>query len=147
MDASFPNGGSWPPNLIELYLGVLKKPMSEWGPQNFPTSLVTLTLSGGDVSSFSEDLLPSSLTRLGLYEFEELESISKGLQCLTSLQHLIIHQCPKMMHLPETLLPSLLSLHISESPKLEERCRRRGRGSYWPLISHIPCIKINFESI
>ncbi|KAJ0478820.1 hypothetical protein HanHA300_Chr13g0504131 [Helianthus annuus] len=47
-----------------------------------------------------------------------------------------------MKHLPETLLPSLLSLRILYGcPKLKERCE--GRGShYWPRISHIPCIYI-----
>ncbi|MFS7926351.1 putative leucine-rich repeat domain superfamily [Helianthus anomalus] len=29
----------WPPNLRSLEIGKLKKPFSEWGPQNFPTSL------------------------------------------------------------------------------------------------------------
>ncbi|MFS7925630.1 hypothetical protein Hanom_Chr04g00287301 [Helianthus anomalus] len=47
-----------------------------------------------------------------------------------------------MKHLPETLLPSLLSLRILYGcPKLKERSE--GRGShYWPRISHIPCIYI-----
>ncbi|KAJ9547018.1 hypothetical protein OSB04_019561 [Centaurea solstitialis] len=108
MDASFPRG-LWPPNLNSLGIGGFKKPMSEWGSQNFPTSLVTLGLYGGDVNSFSKlcDLLPTSLPRLWIIRFEKLESLSKGLQHLTSLQHLEI---TKMMHLPETLLPSLLSL-------------------------------------
>ncbi|KAM0069385.1 hypothetical protein Hdeb2414_s0001g00001151 [Helianthus debilis subsp. tardiflorus] len=45
------------------------------------------------------------------------------------------------MHLPDILLPSLLSLRIMECRKLEGRCSRR--GSYWSRISHIPCIRIN----
>ncbi|MFS7925463.1 putative leucine-rich repeat domain superfamily [Helianthus anomalus] len=38
IDASFPRG-LWPPNLCSLTTGGLKKPISEWGYQNFPPSL------------------------------------------------------------------------------------------------------------
>ncbi|KAK1418898.1 hypothetical protein QVD17_28049 [Tagetes erecta] len=46
MDASFPRG-FWPPKLQSLRVGKLNKPISEWGSQNFPTSLVQLYLYGG----------------------------------------------------------------------------------------------------
>ncbi|KAJ0850954.1 putative leucine-rich repeat domain superfamily [Helianthus annuus] len=166
MEASFPRG-IWPPNLCSLSIGKLKKPILEWGPQNFPTSLVNLRLFGGDdgVSSCSQLslLLPSSLTSLHIIKFEKLESVSMGLQhltslqvlsffnCrslkelshpqhLTSLQHLFIQECPNMMDLPEMILPSLLSLQIILCPKLKERWSKT--GSHWPLISHIPRIDI-----
>ncbi|KAJ0478504.1 putative leucine-rich repeat domain superfamily [Helianthus annuus] len=64
-------------------------------------------------------------------------------QRLTSLQHLTFSHCPKMMDLPEMLLPSLLSLNIwlGDYPEgLKERCSKK--GSYWPLISRIPCLDI-----
>ncbi|KAJ0717264.1 putative leucine-rich repeat domain superfamily [Helianthus annuus] len=142
IDASFPRG-RWHPNLCFLSIGGLKKPISEWGYQNFPASLDHLSLfDEPDVRNFSQlsPVFPSSLTRLEIREFDKLESLSTGLQHLTSLQHLTIWRCPKVNDLPETLLPSLLSLRIyGECPKLKERCE--GRGShYWPLISHIPCI-------
>ncbi|XP_022004581.2 putative disease resistance RPP13-like protein 1 [Helianthus annuus] len=147
-DDSFPRG---PPKLHTLFIGGLKRPILEWGPQNFPTSLVNLTLFGDpseddDVSRCSQlsHLLPSSLTSLALDGFKKLKSVSVGLQHLTSLQHLFLAYCPKMKHLPDILLPSLLSLNIAECPKLEGRCSRR--GSYWSRISHIPCIRINTES-
>nr|KAJ0224667.1 hypothetical protein LSAT_V11C100038900 [Lactuca sativa] len=38
---SFPCG-VWPRNLTKLMIGCLNKPMSEWGPQNYLTSLVEL---------------------------------------------------------------------------------------------------------
>nr|XP_043630573.1 putative disease resistance protein RGA4 [Erigeron canadensis] len=143
MDASFPRG-LWPPKLHTLVIGGLKKPVSEWGPQSFPTSLVELKLVGEQVANFSQlsDLLPSSLPFLHISEFEKLESLSAGLEHLTSLQHLLIHTCPKLKQLPKMLLPSLLRLVISDCPKLKERST--GRGShYWPLISHIPYIAIS----
>ncbi|KAJ0478885.1 putative leucine-rich repeat domain superfamily [Helianthus annuus] len=144
LDASFPHG-LWPPNLCFLGIGGLKKPISEWGNQNFPASLVHLSLyDEPDVRNFSQlsHLFPSSLTSLYIFEFDNLESVSRGLQHLTSLQHLGIYSCPKVNDLPESLLPSLLSLRIySDCPKLKERCE--GRGShYWPIISHIPCIHV-----
>ncbi|PWA73994.1 NBS-LRR resistance-like protein [Artemisia annua] len=162
--------GLWPPNLRVLKIGNLKKPISEWGPQKFPSTLVDLTLDGEtetatDWSQLSHLHLPSSLTRLRIFQFENLETVSVGLQHLTSLQHLDISFCPKMKDLPEKLLPSLLSLkiwdfpnlkelpvkllhsllslHISGCPDLKERCSRG--GSYWPQISHIPKIEIDLE--
>ncbi|KAJ0851588.1 putative virus X resistance protein-like, coiled-coil [Helianthus annuus] len=143
IDASC-HGGVWPPNLCSLKIGSLKKPMSEWGPQNFPSSFVDLALfDEPDVRNFRQlsHIFPSSLTHLWIFNFEKLESLSMGLQHLTSLQHLNILYCPKMKHLPTQLLPSLLSLKIIECPKLRKRCE--GRGShYYPIISHIPYIYI-----
>ncbi|KAJ9547004.1 LOW QUALITY PROTEIN: hypothetical protein OSB04_019547 [Centaurea solstitialis] len=107
MDASFPRG-LWPPNLNSLGIG--GSPCQNGAHRTFqPHLLHSLGLYGGDVNSFSKlcDLLPTSLPRLWIIRFEKLESLSKGLQHLTSLQHLEI---TKMMHLPETLLPWLLSL-------------------------------------
>ncbi|CAH1412451.1 unnamed protein product [Lactuca virosa] len=145
IDDSFPRG-LWPPKLCWLEIGGLKKPISKWGPQTFPTSLVKLILRGGqsdDVSNFSQmsHLLPSSLTSLEIHEFEKVESASMGLQHLTSLQHLHIYDCPKIIDLPEMLLPSLLSLIIRGCPNLKERIIKR--GSYWPLVSCIPDTNIS----
>uniref|UniRef100_A0A251VD85 Putative leucine-rich repeat domain, L domain-like protein n=1 Tax=Helianthus annuus TaxID=4232 RepID=A0A251VD85_HELAN len=120
VDASFPRG-LWPPNLCLLRIGGLKKPISEWGNQNFPASLVELYLyDEPDVMNFSQlsHLFPSSLTFLEINNFDNLESLSTGLQHLTSLQHLLIDDCPKVNDLPETLnvfrkrLP-LLATHLS----------------------------------
>ncbi|GJZ26846.1 NB-ARC domains-containing protein [Tanacetum coccineum] len=122
-----PTDGLWPPNLCMLFIGGLKKPISEWGPQKFPSTLVDLSLDGEkeaatNWSQLSHLHLPSSLTRLEINSFEKLETVSEGLQHLTSLQHLDIKWCPKMKVLPETLLPSLLSLEIYDCPILKERC-------------------------
>ena len=163
--------GLWPPNLRVLSIGRLKKPISEWGPQKFPSTLVDLSLYGRteaatNWSELSHLQIPSSLTRLWIKGFDNLETVSEGLQHLTSLQHLSIVGCRRMKDLPEKLLPSLstlliaacpnlkelpvmllhslLRLEIWGCPDLKERCSRG--GSYWPQISHIPCIKIDDES-
>ncbi|PWA48747.1 NB-ARC domains-containing protein [Artemisia annua] len=77
--------GDWPPKLGFLAIGGLKKPISKFGPQNFPPSLVDLFLEGGsaeedDVTSGSQlsHMLPSSLTKLYLKKFEKLET-TKGM--------------------------------------------------------------------
>ncbi|KAL4577242.1 hypothetical protein LXL04_013347 [Taraxacum kok-saghyz] len=116
MDDSFPRG-LWPPNLCWLEIGGLKKPISEWGPQNFPKSLTALQICGGpydDVGNFDQllHLFPSYLNYLSIYGFEKVELMSMGLHHLTSLQHLCIEDCPKIIDLPEMLLPSLLKLEI-----------------------------------
>ncbi|GJY85034.1 NB-ARC domains-containing protein [Tanacetum coccineum] len=121
----------------------LKKPISKWGPQTFPTSLVDIMLWGrwgeedDDVTSGTQlsPIIPKSLTTLRLWNFEELESV-------TSLQHLDMRNCPKIKDLPETLLP-LLSLRIGRCPALKEKTSRR--GSYWPLISNIPLVDIKHD--
>ncbi|CAI9269518.1 unnamed protein product [Lactuca saligna] len=96
MDYSFPCG-VWPPNLRMLMIGSLNKPMSEWGPQNFPTSLSELGLYGYDSgvvsfavaddvgntttptpSSSSSFLLPPSLVSLQLTDFKDVESFSEN---------------------------------------------------------------------
>ncbi|PWA83345.1 NB-ARC domains-containing protein [Artemisia annua] len=136
--------GVWPPKLGSLSIGRLKKPISKLGLKNFPPSVVDLQLfDEEDVTSGSQlsHMLPSSLTHLHLWRFEQLESVSKGLQHLTSLQHLYIDGCSKMKDLPEELLPSLLSLKIRGcTAELKEKTTRR--GSYWPLISYIPRVDI-----
>ncbi|KAD3336370.1 hypothetical protein E3N88_31889 [Mikania micrantha] len=163
LDYSFP-GGLWPPNLIILEIGKLKKPISKWGMQNFPTSLVKLTLYDGedsgvvtfakaeeeDTSSSSSSsssyfLLPSSLISLSLNNFNELESLLKGLQHLMCLQHLEIMECPKLRDLPETLLPSLLRLtvYFECSQELRKKCSKSKNGKYWPIISQIPHLRLD----
>ncbi|KAJ9541121.1 hypothetical protein OSB04_027627 [Centaurea solstitialis] len=118
MDYSFPCG-LWPPNLRTLRIGCLNKPMSEWGMQNYPTSLVHLALFGQDsgVVSFvanAEDvtsssfLLPPSLISLEIFNFMDVESVSEVIQHLPCLKELRIWSCPKLRDVQEnTTNPSL----------------------------------------
>ncbi|KAK9068142.1 hypothetical protein SSX86_012253 [Deinandra increscens subsp. villosa] len=125
MDACFPRG-IWPPNLQFLTIGNLKKSISEWGPQNFPSSLVELELYGGDedevIGSLGQisHLLPSSLTSLTLDRFEKLESADgMGLQHLTSLQLLFFNKCPNLNKLSNLQhLTSIKRLICWECPNL-----------------------------
>ena len=103
-----PCGSLWPPNLRKLTIGKLGRIMSDWGLQNYPPSLVELELycKGSGVVSFGvmeqQDhnnnnttssacfLLPPSLTRLTIFDMEEVESVSEVLQHLPHLQRLYI---------------------------------------------------------
>ncbi|PWA91334.1 NB-ARC domains-containing protein [Artemisia annua] len=51
--------GFWPPKLGFLEIGSLKKPISKWGPQNFPPSLGHLELLGGSAEE-EEDVTSGS---------------------------------------------------------------------------------------
>ncbi|KAI3697354.1 hypothetical protein L6452_30315 [Arctium lappa] len=128
IDYSFPCG-LWPPNLRSLRIGCLNKAMSEWGLQNFPTSLVELDLYGKNsrVVSFAEIedvrnsnnttsssfLLPPSLISLFIRGFEDLESISEALQHLPYLKQLHVWSCSKLRDLPETTTISSSSLTVT----------------------------------
>ncbi|KAJ0611474.1 putative P-loop containing nucleoside triphosphate hydrolase, leucine-rich repeat domain superfamily [Helianthus annuus] len=153
MDNSFPCG-LWPPNLSNLSIGSLKKPISEWGQQNFPTTLVTLILYGENsgaipfakaddtrnTATTSSFLLPPSLTYLYISDFMDMESLSMGLQHLTCLEELVIISCPNLKDLPVTLLPSLSRFWVNYCPKLRKKCSRKGK--YWPIISQIPDLDV-----
>ncbi|CAH1440671.1 unnamed protein product [Lactuca virosa] len=130
MDYSFPCG-VWPPNLSKLRIGGLNKPMSEWGPQSFPTSLVDLWLFGensGVVSfavaddvrnttttttpSSSAFLLPPSLVSLQLIGFTDAESFPEVLQHLPCLKTLNIWNCPKLGDLKTIYNPSSVTILV-----------------------------------
>ncbi|KAF7138414.1 hypothetical protein RHSIM_Rhsim07G0066000 [Rhododendron simsii] len=116
--------------------------------------------------------LPPFLTTLRIYEFPNLEKLHcKDFQNLPCLRGLEIWKCPKLTtitglgQLPSLsklsigdcpnvesfsaedqafrLPPSLLHLWILHCPLLSERCSKKKKGQYWPLISHIPQVHID----
>ncbi|KAL2491612.1 putative disease resistance RPP13-like protein 1 [Abeliophyllum distichum] len=143
-----------PPNLNFLVIencGV--KPLGELDLHKL-TSLEELYLYSvyPELVSFSNDnnqhyLLPPSLKSLQLSDLPNLETLSKGFQNLTSLRHLELWNCPKLVALPvEDQLYNLLSLRISNCPLLKKRCLRN-EGDYWPIIADIPNVIIDKCSI
>ncbi|KAH8510296.1 hypothetical protein H0E87_008011 [Populus deltoides] len=132
-----------PPNLtsLEIINCKISLPMSEWG-LHMLTSLKRFSVeSTMDVDRFPDDeglLLPPSLTCLVISNLENLKSISRGLQHLTSLEELKIFECPILRFFPSEGFPlSLGCLRIRNSPLLEERCLKE-KGDYWSIIAHTP---------
>ncbi|XP_058091100.1 putative disease resistance protein RGA3 [Magnolia sinica] len=94
-----------------------------------------------------EEGLPITLMSLEISHCGNLKSLPKGLQRLTSLQRLKIAACSQLSSLPEEGLPTnLQSLIMFGCPMLTEQCKKDG-GEYWPKISHIPDIRIDFDKI
>ncbi|CAN6556264.1 unnamed protein product [Malus baccata var. baccata] len=88
----------------------------------------------------------TSLTYLIIVDFEGVETLPEWLGSLTSLTDLLIFHCKNLMNLPSVqAMQRLTKLQILRivrcHPLLEERCRR-GSGTDWPKISHIPDIMI-----
>ncbi|KAH9688997.1 hypothetical protein KPL70_015302 [Citrus sinensis] len=89
------------------------------------------------------------LKQLKFRIMEELEELDFGtaikgeIIIMPRLSSLSIDDCPKLKALPDHLLQktTLQKLEISESPILEERCRKE-TGEDWPMIRHIPKISI-----
>ncbi|KAJ0475632.1 putative leucine-rich repeat domain superfamily [Helianthus annuus] len=105
---------------------------------SFPCGLWPPNLRWLEIGGLKKDISePASLVTLIL-------NVSEGLQHLTSLQHLGIWLCPKLRDLPETQLPSLLSLAVIEcSPELRKKCSPgRRKGKYWSIISQIPRLTV-----
>ncbi|KAL1829606.1 hypothetical protein ACET3Z_008018 [Daucus carota] len=152
---SFPDG-DLPRKLTKLTMrgcGELLKPLSEWSLHKLP-SLESFSISGGfsRLVSISDDKsdawLPQSLKQLSIGEFESLESLGKGLENVRSLEHLLVWDCPKLRCLPGgNVVSSLLSLEIRDCPILENKCLPENKGSYWPIISDIPRVKLSHRYI
>ncbi|KAJ9158661.1 hypothetical protein P3X46_024225 [Hevea brasiliensis] len=145
--------GCLPPNLSELSIYEclnLKQPMPEWGLHRLASfKKLTIHDSGStrDMVSFPDDdglLLPTSLTDLRISKFKNLKSISRGIQKLISLQELDIQLCWELHSIPDEGFPATLEeLSVSCCPLLQDRCLKDRGGDYWPIISHIPRIRIN----
>lgn len=85
-----------------------------------------------------------SLHSLTLWNIPKLESHAlQGLACFTALRELSIRDCPKLTALPESFckLTSVQKLRIWRCPELERRCQGPN-GQDWPLIQHIPYVRV-----
>ncbi|GKV41802.1 hypothetical protein SLEP1_g49294 [Rubroshorea leprosula] len=161
--------GSLPPNLINLYLIRCKNLKRVPNTMYQLTSLQSLSMPSEALTmGFGRDLqnltslqyliieqklplnivLPSSLTTLGIYCQENLESIPKGLfQNLNSLNCLEITDCPKLQFLPREGFPPSLGLISMFSCPLLERQRFKETGDYCTLTRTIPCIWIDDDQV
>ncbi|KAJ4835260.1 hypothetical protein Tsubulata_019646 [Turnera subulata] len=143
-----PPEGGFPSNLKELHIWGCDKLVANrnnWGLGALPSLLSLRLESCKGVESFPEErLLPSSLNSLQLLYLRQLKSLDyKGLQHLSSLTELKLWGCTELHYLPEEGLPSSLEhLELWDCHHtLVQRCQEGGED--WPMISHIPKIKIH----
>ncbi|KAF3954666.1 hypothetical protein CMV_020015 [Castanea mollissima] len=150
----FPEGGL-PTNLNRFVIDVSEKLFAnrmDWGLQRLCSLQILLfsNLAGDcqDVQSFPEEnLLPTSLSTLGIAGFPNLRSLDKrGLQHLTSLEELWIKDCPKLKHMPAK---KGLPMSISH---LQIRFRVLGTPMYLfknhhPLIGAMANQKVKWASV
>ncbi|KAM1781507.1 hypothetical protein ACFX11_040078 [Malus domestica] len=149
---SFAEGGL-PPNLQAFHIGnceKLKPSVEYWGLQRIVSLRSFRIWTSEDVleTLLKEQLLPTTLHALSIHGIRSLKSLEgKGLQHLTCLQELEIHDCDSLEFLPKEGLPASLSLlEIKNCSSLERRCQEK-TGEEWMKIAHIPCIKIDDQVI
>ena len=107
-------------------------------------SLEMLWIGNLDAESFpDEGLLSLSLTYLRIHDFPNLKKLDyKGLCQLSSLDELILVNCPNLQQLPEEGLPKSISpLSIVGCPNLNKHCQNPG-GEDWSKIAHIQNLDI-----
>ena len=101
-----------------------------------------------DLESYPEEWLQNlvSLRKLKIYNCEELGSLP-WIANLTSLQQLSIQGCLNLTSLPQGIrnITSLKQLTIENCPILWRRCLRP-TGEDWPIISHVPCVIMEYEN-
>ncbi|CAN6696593.1 unnamed protein product [Malus baccata var. baccata] len=171
---SFPDGGLPTPNLTSLrvshcenlkllpdrmhtltalqHLRIYDVPnMVSFAQGGLPPNLQSFRISGNKdlvETLLNEQLLPATLHALHISYVRNLKSLDgKGLEHLTSLQHLQIGGCESLKSMPKEGLPASLSyLIIWGSPSLKKRYRNK-KGQDWRNIAHIPFINIDDEII
>ncbi|GLT40894.1 hypothetical protein SLA2020_149940 [Shorea laevis] len=163
-----PDGGL-PPNLTHLHLRWFKNLKCVLNTMYQLTSLQVLSLPGEALTmGFGQSLqsltslpdlaieqklpidivLPSSLTSLGIYGQENLESIPSGFfRNLNSLKVLKVVLCSKLQSLSrEGFPPSLGRITIQRCPLLEQQ-RFEEKGDYCTLTRTIPYIWMDYGPV
>ncbi|KAG2708524.1 hypothetical protein I3760_05G197900 [Carya illinoinensis] len=162
----------FPTNLTYLSIddSSIAQGLFEWGLHRI-TSLKHLRICDGTshLVSFQEMKLPTSLIRLVISNFPNLEYFSpEDFRNLTSLEFLQIFNCEKLASLPKKglppslqklmiidcknltsfptncLPPSLLELWIAGCPDLKEWCKKE-RGREGSTIARIPFVMLDGE--
>lgn len=139
-------------SLKRLFIGAFSPELKEFpGLSSIPSSLEELFLNGWDTLTELPHQIQHLTTLKTLYimGFNKLEELPEWLGNLSSLQRLQIWQCSNLRNLPSEGailgLSKLVSLRITECPKLTEKCARE-TGPEWSKISHIPEIIMNYEA-
>ncbi|KAL3509232.1 hypothetical protein ACH5RR_028633 [Cinchona calisaya] len=88
----------------------------------------------------------SALSSLSIREFDGLGALPEWLGNLRNLERLRVESCSNIEQLPSVeamqRLTNLRWLHISQCPRLADRCSR-GSGAEWHKIAHIPDIFVD----
>jgi len=143
--------GCMPLNLKHIYLLNCSKVVASlkngvWGTN---PSIQSLSIEKEDVECFpSEGLLPVSLTKLHIKDCPNLKKLNyRGLYHLSSLQKLLLSNCPILQCLPKEGLPESISqLKITNCPLLKQRCKKN-EDKDWEKIAHIKTIWLDRKAI
>ncbi|KAG6679367.1 hypothetical protein I3842_14G127300 [Carya illinoinensis] len=90
----------------------------------------------------------STLLHLSISVIPTITSLDNlGIQHLTSLEQMEIHDCPNLKFVPKDGFPASIStLAIFRCPLLEKQLQNK-KGKQWRKVAHIPSIRINYVLI